>query len=188
MTLNRIAIPSAIAAGSSHLVTRTSRTGSRANNLRDFDITEIASAVYDFLSATRRLMERPNMKLGVSQSEVEVLQFISQHPGCGVSDIARLRFLRASNVSATVRRLLNAGLLTRQANTDDRRAQDLHLTEQGETVMHALSEEWARLIMLAARHMDGRDIAKLRRGVPALKNLSAASEHLIEDIQRRNSA
>ncbi len=102
-----------------------------AEILPDVDVTEIASAVYDFLSALRRLMDRPNQKLAISQSEIEVLQFVSQHPGCGVSDIARLRFLRASNVSATVRRLINSGLVLRRANDQDRRAQDLFLSEEG---------------------------------------------------------
>lgn len=152
--------------------------------LPDIDVAEIASSVYDFLSATRRLMERPNQSLEISQSEIEVLQFISQHPGCGVSDIARLRFLRASNVSATVRRLINANLVSRQANDQDKRAQDLYLTEAGVDMMNAITDEWALLIARATRRMDARDIAKLRRGVPALRNLSIAAETLIDDIQR----
>ena len=153
-----------------------------AEILPDVDVTEIASAVYDFLSALRRLMDRPNQKLAISQSEIEVLQFVSQHPGCGVSDIARLRFLRASNVSATVRRLINSGLVLRRANDQDRRAQDLFLSEEG---IEMLTDEWALLISRAATRMDGRDLAKLRRGVPALRNLSIAAESLIEDIQRQ---
>ena len=144
--------------------------GRRAQQvLPDIDVSEIATSVYDFLSATRRLMERPNQTLSVSQSEIEVLQFISQHPGCGVSDIARLRFLRASNVSATVRRLINSGFVERQANDRDKRAQDLYLTEEGVDVMNSVTDEWALLIANATKRMDGRDIAKLCRGVPALR-------------------
>lgn len=85
----------------------------------DFDaatkenVRRIAIGLYDFLAATRRLGERPNQRLDISQSEMEVLHFISTHPGCGVSDIARLRFLRPSNVSATVRRLLDNNLIKR---------------------------------------------------------------------------
>lgn len=159
--------------------------GRRAQQvLPDIDVSEIATSVYDFLSATRRLMERPNQTLSVSQSEIEVLQFISQHPGCGVSDIARLRFLRASNVSATVRRLINSGFVERQANDRDKRAQDLYLTEEGVDVMNSVTDEWALLIANATKRMDGRDIAKLRRGVPALRNLSIAAEGLIEEMQR----
>ncbi|MBC2681320.1 MarR family winged helix-turn-helix transcriptional regulator [Corynebacterium anserum] len=153
--------------------------------LPDIDVTEIASSVYDFLSATRRLMERPNQKLDISQSEIEVLQFVSQHPGCGVSDIARLRFLRASNVSATVRRLINSGLVVRQANDHDKRAQDLYLSDEGIEMMNSITDEWALLIAGATRRMDARDIAKLRRGVPALRNMSIAAETLIEDMQRQ---
>lgn len=156
-----------------------------AEILPDVDVTEIASAVYDFLSALRRLMDRPNQKLAISQSEIEVLQFVSQHPGCGVSDIARLRFLRASNVSATVRRLINSGLVLRRANDQDRRAQDLFLSEEGIEMLNSVTDEWALLISRAATRMDGRDLAKLRRGVPALRNLSIAAEGLIEDIQRQ---
>lgn len=156
-----------------------------AEILPDVDVTEISSAVYDFLSALRRLMDRPNQKLAISQSEIEVLQFISQHPGCGVSDVARLRFLRASNVSATVRRLINSGLVVRRANDQDRRAQDLFLSEDGIEMLNSITDEWALLISHAAARMDGRDLAKLRRGVPALRNLSIAAEGLIEDIQRQ---
>ncbi|AHW65194.1 MarR family winged helix-turn-helix transcriptional regulator [Corynebacterium glyciniphilum] len=152
--------------------------------LPEIDVAEIATAVYDFLSALRRLMDRPNHKLAISQSEIEVLHFIAQHPGCGVSDIARLRFLRASNVSATVRRLINSGLVLRQANDQDRRAQDLYLSDEGIEMLNSITDEWAMLIARAARRMDGRDLAKLRRGVPALRNLSIAAESLIEDIQR----
>ncbi|MGV0383303.1 MarR family winged helix-turn-helix transcriptional regulator [Corynebacterium sp. 22_2729] len=152
--------------------------------LPEIDVAEIATAVYDFLSATRRLMERPNQSLEISQSEIEVLQFISQHPGCGVSDVARLRFLRASNVSATVRRLINAGLIRRQANPEDKRAQDLYLTDDGVDMMNSITDEWALIITKATDRMDARDIAKLRRGVPALRNLSLAAESLVDDLQR----
>ncbi|MGO1949925.1 MAG: MarR family winged helix-turn-helix transcriptional regulator [Mycobacteriaceae bacterium] len=155
--------------------------------LPEIDVAEIATAVYDFLSALRRLMDRPNHKLAISQSEIEVLHFIAQHPGCGVSDVARLRFLRASNVSATVRRLINSGLVLRQANDQDRRAQDLYLSDEGIEMLNSITDEWAMLIARAAKRMDGRDLAKLRRGVPALRNLSIAAESLIEDIQRSRS-
>lgn len=103
-----------------------------------------------------------------------------------MSDIARLRFLRASNVSATVRRLINSGLVHREANDQDRRAQDLYLSDRGVEMMNAITDEWATLILAAARRMDTRDLATLRKGVPALRNLSVAAEGLVDDIQRRS--
>ena len=170
-----------------HRANSTAIRGRRAPGLLpDVAVGEIAPAVYDFLSTSRRLMERPNQKLAISQSEIEVLHFISRHPGCGVSDIARLRFLRASNVSATVRRLINSGLVHREANDQDRRAQDLYLSDRGVEMMNAITDEWATLILAAARRMDTRDLATLRKGVPALRNLSVAAEGLVDDIQRRS--
>lgn len=151
--------------------------------LPEVDVAEIAGSVYDFLSSIRRLMERPNQKLSITQSEIEALQFVAQHPGCGASDIARLRFLRASNVSATVRRLIGAGLIVRRANPTDKRAQDLFLSDAGVEMMNAITDEWAILIARATSLMEARDIAKLRRGVPALRNLSLAAESLIDNLQ-----
>jgi len=52
-------------------------------------------------------------------------------------------------------------------------------------MLNSITDEWALLISRAATRMDGRDLAKLRRGVPALRNLSIAAESLIEDIQRQ---
>ena len=51
-------------------------------------------------------------------------------------------------------------------------------------MLNSVMDEWALLIADATQRMDARDIAKLRRGVPALRNLSIAAETLIEDIQR----
>ena len=148
------------------------------------DVHEIASAVYDFLAATRRLCERPNQKLDVSQSEIEVLHFIAGHPGCGVSEIARLRFLRASNVSATVRRLINTGLVRRSTNDFDKRAQDLYLTTEGKELLDSVTDEWAQLIARATSRMDAPDVALLRDGVQPLHKLADAAEQVIDDIQK----
>lgn len=161
-------------------------TGRKSPNVdvAGLDVLDIASAVYDFLSATRRLCERPIQKLGSSQSEIEVLHFVFNHPGSGVSEIARLRFLRPSNVSATVRRLINDGLLERRMNDKDKRAQNLYVTPDGEEVLGELSNHWATLIAQATSHMKAEDVSVLRKGVGALQELAKASEILIDDIQR----
>ena len=55
-------------------------------------------------------------------------------------------------------------------------------------MLNSITDEWALLIAGATRRMDARDIAKLRRGVPALRNLSIAAETLIDDIQRHQDS
>lgn len=149
------------------------------------DVRRIASGLYDFLAATRRLGERPNQRVEISQSEMEILHFVSRHPGCGVSDIARQRFLRPSNVSATVRRLLDNGLLTREHNAHDRRAQDLYISEQGQGTLAQVTEHWGEIISRIVATMDTEDLRALIRAVPALLKLTEHSESFVEDHQRR---
>ena len=52
-------------------------------------------------------------------------------------------------------------------------------------MMNSITDEWALIITKATDRMDARDIAKLRRGVPALRNLSLAAESLVDDLQRK---
>lgn len=149
-------------------------------------IRRIAIGLYDFLAATRRLGERPNQRLDISQSEMEVLHFISLHPGCGVSDIARLRFLRPSNVSATVRRLLDNNLIKREHNAVDRRAQDLYVSETGAELLKQMIDHWGGIIERIVMTMGTNDILRLQKAVPSLLTLAEHSETFVEEHQRRH--
>ncbi|MBV7295968.1 MarR family winged helix-turn-helix transcriptional regulator [Corynebacterium sp. TAE3-ERU12] len=149
------------------------------------DVQRVASGIYDFLAATRRLGERPNQRLEISQSEMEILHFVSRHPGCGVSDIARLRFLRPSNVSATVRRLLDNELLLRENNAHDRRAQDLYISDNGKEMLTRVSEHWGEIISRIVSTMDINDVRVLVKAVPSLLKLTEHSEVFVEEHQRR---
>lgn len=153
-------------------------------NLRQ-SVQRISIGLYDFLASTRRLGERPNQQMDISQSEMEVLHFISTHPGCGVSDIARLRFLRPSNVSATVRRLLAKELVTRHNSTTDRRAQKLYVTDEGTEILDGIIDHWGDIVFQIVRTMPGNDVRTLSKAVPALLKLSEQSEAFVEEHQRR---
>lgn len=149
------------------------------------DVRRIAAGLYDFLAATRRLGERPNQRLDISQSEMEVLHFVALHPGCGVSDIARMRFLRPSNVSATVRRLLDSELLNRENNAHDRRAQDLYISDSGREMLEHVTEHWGEIITSIVSTMEAHDVRALIKAVPAMLKLSEHSESYVEEHQRR---
>lgn len=148
-------------------------------------VQKISIGLYDFLASTRRLGERPNARMDISQSEMEVLHFISTHPGCGVSDIARLRFLRPSNVSATVRRLLDNGLIERENNAKDRRAQNLYASSDGETLLEQLIDHWGALVYEIVRTMSQKDVRALIKALPSLLKLAEHSESYVEEHQRR---
>ncbi|MEJ5920397.1 MarR family winged helix-turn-helix transcriptional regulator [Corynebacterium sp. H78] len=153
-------------------------------NMR-LDIQKIAIGLYDFLASTRRLGERPNQVMDISQSEMEVLHFIATHPGCGVSDIARLRFLRPSNVSATVRRLLDNSLIKRENNPRDRRAQDLFVSKEGAQLLSQLTDHWGDIVGRIIRTMEPQDVKALIKAMPAMLKLAEHSESFVEEHQRR---
>ena len=100
---------------------------------------------------------------------MEVLHFISTHPGCGVSDIARLRFLRPSNVSATVRRLLDNNLIKREHNAVDRRAQDLYVSDTGTELLEQMIGHWGEIIERIVLTMSPDDVRSLAKRPPLLQ-------------------
>ncbi len=148
-------------------------------------IEQVAIGLYNFIATTRRLGERPTQLMDLSQSEMEVIHFIASHPGCGVSDIARLRFLRPSNVSATVRRLLDSGLLIRKNSNSDRRAQHLYVSPEGRKVIEGLVDHWCDIVGRIIYTMDPSDVRALVKGMPPLMKLAEHSEHYVEQIQTK---
>lgn len=150
------------------------------------EIHVLSAAMYNFLSATRRLVEQPLHSMEVNQSEIEVLYFVHNHPGVGVSDIARMRFLRVSNVSTTVRALIANGLLNRASNPDDKRAQMLQVTEKGTQVLNDIAERWATLINKITDEMNPDSVRILHEASERLNETAFATEHVIDVMQTQS--
>lgn len=145
----------------------------------------LCAAMYNFLSATRRLVEQPLHTMEVNQSEIEVLYFVHNHPGVGVSDVARMRFLRVSNVSTTVRALIANGLLNRASNPDDKRVQMLQVTDEGTRILDDIAERWATLINKITNEMNPDSVRILHEASERLNEAAFATEHVIDDMQTR---
>lgn len=148
----------------------------------------LSAAMYNFLSATRRLVEQPIHAMKANQSEIEVLYFVHNHPGVGVSDIARVRFLRVSNVSTTVRALIANGLLSRASNPDDKRAQMLQVTDTGTQVLDDITERWATLINKITDEMNPDSVRILHEASERLNEAAFATEHVIDVMQSQSGS
>jgi MarR family transcriptional repressor of mexAB-oprM operon len=70
----------------------------------------------------------------VTPSQLVLLDWVAESPGCGVQEMATGLGLTPPTVSVGVRRLEKAGLLERQPNPQDGRSIRLFLTSQGETL------------------------------------------------------
>lgn len=73
---------------------------------------------------------------GLSLQHKLLLSIISQTPGIGVAELARMEKLRGPTMSGHIKALENAGLVRRDTpNPEDRRRIGLLLTEQGAAVI-----------------------------------------------------
>jgi len=70
-------------------------------------------------------------KIDLSLSQMALLRWVAQSPGCHVQEIADGLGLSAPTVSVGVRKLIEAGLLERAPDPKDRRAACVYLSEIG---------------------------------------------------------
>ncbi|MFE0135391.1 MarR family winged helix-turn-helix transcriptional regulator [Streptomyces sp. NPDC059037] len=107
-------------------------------------------------------------------SELELMRYVHAEPGVTVSVLARELGLHASNVSATVRGLVNQGLLEREKDPNDGRVVRLKPTLKAEQGMALIENAWAEIFADALATLSGEQRAALVASVPALEALGTA--------------
>jgi DNA-binding MarR family transcriptional regulator len=136
------------------------------------ELSQIAVAAHMLSRALRRTAE---IQVGLEPlpgSEFDVLEFVGAHPGASVSDVARGLRLQTSNVSNTVRHLVERGLLERASDPRDQRRVLLRLTELSSTHRDLLQATWATLLAGMLPDLGGRDTELLLAAAPALARLA----------------
>lgn len=83
-----------------------------------------------FERASRGMVSR----LGITGSQRIALRVIGRYPGIGPGDLARVLHLDPGTISATVRRLEQAGIIKRRQTGRDRRRVALGLTAKGHSL------------------------------------------------------
>ncbi len=71
-------------------------------------------------------------KIDLSFSQMLLLRWVAQSPGCHVQEIAAGLELTPPTVSVAIRRLIKTGLLKRLPDPDDRRASLVYLSKYGQ--------------------------------------------------------
>ncbi|MEU8712558.1 MULTISPECIES: MarR family winged helix-turn-helix transcriptional regulator [unclassified Streptomyces] len=82
-------------------------------------------------TADRRLLATA----GITTAQLGALLALGDRPGSTQQQLAQVLQLRESGITALVRRLLDAGLVTRHRHPDQHRAVVLELTERGAGVL-----------------------------------------------------
>lgn len=98
------------------------------------DLQSAADRFFNLTSRLRRLGPGtpPPEDAQISPALIGVVEYIAAAPGCGIQEIAQELGLAAPSVSVSVRKLEDAGFVTRQPNPQDGRAVQLFLSPGGE--------------------------------------------------------
>jgi DNA-binding MarR family transcriptional regulator len=136
------------------------------------ELRQIAVASHVLSRTLRRSAEIQAGLEPLPGSEFDVLEFVGAHPEASVSDVARGLRLHPSNVSNTVRQLVERGLLERTADLRDQRRVLLRLTELSSEHRELLQATWAALLAGMLPGLAERDVEALLAAAPALARLA----------------
>ena len=71
-------------------------------------------------------------RLGVPESFVKIILFLARRPGAGQKEIAEFSHVSTAAVNQTVKEMLAADYLRKEADETDKRRSRLYLTEKGD--------------------------------------------------------
>jgi len=101
--------------------------------------------IWGFLTVAKRLLKYPEIfgrRIGISSAEYTVLiatAHIQGRDGIGIRTLADYMHLPAPHITATVGRLVDAGLLAKRQNPADGRGVLVSMTEEGDAALRELA-------------------------------------------------
>jgi DNA-binding MarR family transcriptional regulator len=108
----------------------------------------------------------------LSPSQYEVLATVSNRQRLRLSDLAALEGLNPTLLSRIVGRLEEAGLVTREQDTTDRRVAHVAVTEQGRDLHARIRGERNDVLALALAGLSQDELAALGTALPVLESLA----------------
>ena len=99
-------------------------------------ITDFLSVMEQLIKLHNRLFGRLAQQFSLSHTEIQLILFLSSHPGRRIAqDIVRLRLLSKASVSRAVESLRKKGYLDCQTSETDRRSVQLTLSPKAQDVL-----------------------------------------------------
>lgn len=141
--------------------------------VRPGDVRDIAAAVRTVTWSLRRFGERQVGLEPLPHSEFEVIRTVAEYPDITVSEVARMLALQPSNVSTTVRRLVERGLIDRIPDAHDRRSIRLRLTEKAAEHKKLIDEVWVEGVRGQLAQLTDEEAALMVAAAPLFQRLAA---------------
>lgn len=111
---------------------------------------------------------------GLTLQQKLLVSTISQHPGIGVAELARMEKLRGPTMSGHIKALETLGLVRRDApDPEDRRRSGLLLTERGAAVLDDIRARRRDWLALRLAQLPPEGAAALRAALVYLNDIGA---------------
>jgi DNA-binding MarR family transcriptional regulator len=114
---------------------------------RRFKVAEAAAAADNALNAL----------------DAQALLFVSEHPGCGLGDVARDLGVVPTTMSSAVDRLVRRAMMERRRPEDNRRTVALTATAKGRRVIEDHKAAYHKACLAMLRSLDRRERGQLIR-------------------------
>jgi DNA-binding MarR family transcriptional regulator len=129
-----------------------------------------------FLKLGREL-RKETTRGGISALDALILGAVKRHPGIGVSALAKSEQMSSPSMSAHVKRLEAAGLLSRDETTDgDQRRARLVLTEKAIRSLMAVRQSRTDWLVARLGRLDADQMEVLAAAAPILTLLSESGQ------------
>ncbi|HVE78456.1 MAG TPA: MarR family transcriptional regulator [Gemmatimonadaceae bacterium] len=104
-------------------------------------------------------------RLGVSGAQLLVLQRLAERPAESLSELAERTFTHYSSVSTVVARLVERGLVVREASADDARRVRLAASARGRALLQRAPDAAEAQVVAALRQLPQTTLATLARAL-----------------------
>jgi MarR family transcriptional regulator, organic hydroperoxide resistance regulator len=136
------------------------------------DLKAVFNALRKLVRAVRLSSNEVQRSLGISGSQLFVLQQLADHPKASLRDLANLTHTDHSSVSVVVARLVRRRLVARKTSAADARRVELSLTQKGRAMVERSPEV-----------LQQRLVRSLEQLPPArLRTLRTLLEGVVSDI------
>ncbi|OLZ53863.1 transcriptional regulator [Streptomyces amritsarensis] len=114
----------------------------------------LSYAIFTLARAHRARAAGMLRELGLHPGQELLLMQLFDRDGQSQSELLESAGLDHSTVSKSVKRMQEAGLLTRTPSEHDRRVMNVHLTDQGRALRRPIEKMWAALEATATEGLD----------------------------------
>jgi DNA-binding MarR family transcriptional regulator len=143
----------------------------------------IVETVIYLESESRRLARAQSARLGITATQLNVLQLLAEIGSLSLSELSRRLAAQNSSVSGLVDRMVGAGLIVREQSADDRRVWRIRLSDNGLAMARTAEIAPWGILRRALATLDGREKDQL---VTILQKVAGHVAREVNVEERRN--